>query len=238
MANPVISQTIESAAPAAHNFSMWCLFMGADIIVQAIIILLGGASIVSWAIIFSKTLQLRDLNNQAKSFEGQFWNLENMNDIEAYVSKRKNSYHGQLCLMGLREWRRLHDRPSEDFHKKLALFTERVMRVHTIYIRACVQRLQKKLVFLATVGSTAPFVGLFGTVWGIMHSFQSIAAMKNTSLVVVAPGIAEALFATALGLVAAIPAVMAYNRLSQSVNRYIGQLENFSDEIIDLLQQQ
>jgi len=212
------------------DVSIWGLFWNSDILVQGIMLMLVLVSIWSWTIIFAKWTQYRSLSKQTKKFEALFFSSVNLEEIAEKSRHNTSNPMGQLFLKTLHEWGALKTK-IQDPQECL----EKVDRLMTGAIRTTLEKLESNLGFLATVGSTAPFVGLFGTVWGIMHSFQSIAASKNTSLAVVAPGIAEALFATALGLVAAIPAVIAYNRLSTFCNAYASRLENFADELIVIL---
>ncbi len=212
------------------DVSAWGLFWNADIVVQAIMVMLLAASVWSWTIMFTKWAQYRSVAKETKRFEDIFFSSSNLDEIAEKARYNTSSPMVQLFLKTLHEWNALKSK-IQDPQECL----EKVDRLMTGSIRNSLEKLESHLGFLATVGSTATFVGLFGTVWGIMHSFQSIAASKNTSLAVVAPGIAEALFATALGLIVAIPAVVAYNRLSSFCNAYGSRLENFADELIVVL---
>lgn len=219
-------------ANTVHNIdvSIWGLFWNSDVIVQAIMLLLLGVSIWSWTIVFAKWSQYRLISKETKRFEDLFFSSTDLEEIAEKSRYNVSSPMVQLFLKTVHEWEALKSKIQEPQE-----CLEKVDRLMTGSIRNSLEKLESNLGFLATVGSTAPFVGLFGTVWGIMHSFQSIAASKNTSLAVVAPGIAEALFATALGLIAAIPAVIAYNKLSTFCNSYASRLENFADELIVIL---
>ena len=191
-------------------------------------------SIVTWAIIFDKILKLRGLRAHARAFEDSFWSG---GSIEELYDKVGTNPHDPMSLVfseAMREWRNSKDlaRKSEEVRASLRA---RIQQIMNLTIDREMERLEKNMSFLASVGSTAPFVGLFGTVWGIMDAFQSIAATKTTALSVVAPGIAEALFATALGLIAAIPAVVAYNKISHDLDRFAQSLEGFSAEFISIL---
>lgn len=219
----------------AHDMSMWGLFMQADPIVKAVMLALLMASVWSWAIILAKRSTLKKLNKKANIFEDSFWSGEPLDKIYQRV---KNSKHDPMLATfsaGMDEWQSgiAGGIPSKESLQ--AGIRQRVERAMSVAIGREINALERGMTFLASVGSTAPFIGLFGTVWGIMGSFSSIAASNNTSLAVVAPGISEALFATALGLVAAIPAVIAYNVFSTGLNRYADRLEAFTDEFNAIL---
>jgi biopolymer transport protein TolQ len=219
----------------ALDFSMWALFMQADWVVKAVIVMLLLASIWCWAIIFEKTLWLRRLNGQATEFEALFWSGGSLDDLYDRIGNRPKDPMSAVFAAAMQEWRRSGAKPGRGMRGNL---NERIERVMQISVTREVDRLERYMTFLASTGATAPFIGLFGTVWGIMHSFQAIALSKNTSLAVVAPGIAEALFATALGLLAAIPAVVAYNKLSKELDRYGGRLDAFAGEFSAILSRQ
>ncbi len=219
----------------AHDMSMWGLFIQADLIVKCVIIMLVMASVWSWSIIFQKKGLLSRLNKKANEFEDTFWSGEPLDKIYQRVRGQKHDPLLKTFAAGMEEW---HVGVASGVPSRESLqagLRQRVERAMTLTIGREVSRLERGMTFLASVGSTAPFIGLFGTVWGIMNSFSSIAATNNTSLAVVAPGIAEALFATALGLVAAIPAVVAYNVFSSALNRYADRLEAFADEFSAIL---
>ena len=221
-----------------HDLSVWALFLQADWIVKSVMILLMLASIWSWAIIFDKLLRLRRLREQARQFEEAFWSGGSLEDLYDRISNRPADPMSSIFVAAMREWRRSAAKgllASESLRENLQ---ERIERVMNITLGREIDQIERYMVFLASVGSAAPFVGLFGTVWGIMNSFAAIAGSKNTTLAVVAPGIAEALFATALGLVAAIPAVLAYNKLSGDINRYGNRLEAFAGEFDAILSRQ
>lgn len=222
----------------AHDLSVWGLFVQADIVVKLVMLLLIAASVWTWAIIFDKTLLLRRLRARAEQFEEAFWSGGSLDDLYDRMANRPGDPMAAIFVAAMREWRRFTSRGGAVKDIAVAGLQQRVERVMDITIGREMETLEKRMIFLASVGSAAPFVGLFGTVWGIMNSFTSIAASKNTSLAVVAPGIAEALFATALGLVAAIPAVIAYNKLSSDLGRYAERLEGFSGEFGAILSRQ
>ncbi|MFT5486264.1 MAG: biopolymer transport protein TolQ, partial [Alphaproteobacteria bacterium] len=190
-----------------------------------------------WAIIFEKIMRMRRLRRQASQFEESFWSGGSLDDLFDRIGSRPVDPMSAVFSSAMREWRRSTSRGGKDGDPHHSL-SERIDRVMQITLNRELEQLERYMTFLASVGSTAPFVGLFGTVWGIMNSFAAIAISKNTSLAVVAPGIAEALFATALGLVAAIPAVVAYNKLSTDINRYAGRLEAFAGEFGTILSRQ
>lgn len=218
-----------------HDLSMIGLFFQADPIVKIVMLLLIMASVWSWTIIFSKRSTLRKLNRKANVFEDSFWSGEPLDKIYQRVKNSKPDPLLATFSAGMEEWQAGVAGGVPHKESLQAGLRQRVERAMSVTIGREVNKLERGMTFLASVGSTAPFIGLFGTVWGIMNSFSSIAATNNTSLAVVAPGIAEALFATALGLVAAIPAVVAYNVFSTGLNRYADRLEAFTDEFSAIL---
>jgi biopolymer transport protein TolQ len=230
-------QSAALAGSVTHDLSILGLFLQADFIVKAVMIGLILASFWCWAIIFEKILRMRRLRRQAGQFEENFWSGGSLDDLFDRTGSRPVDPMSAVFSSAMREWRRSTSRSGRDSDDRQSL-SERIDRVMQITLNRELEQLERYMTFLASVGSTAPFVGLFGTVWGIMNSFSAIAVSKNTSLAVVAPGIAEALFATALGLVAAIPAVIAYNKLSTDINRYAGRLEAFAGEFGAILSRQ
>jgi biopolymer transport protein TolQ len=221
------------AAAQAHDLSMWGLFMAADWVVKLVMLTLFAASIWCWAIIFDKAIRIRRLNAQAEEFEDSFWSGGSLDTLYERIGKQPADPMAATFSAGMREWRHATDRGLGANTR--GTLQQRVERVMGVTIGREMMRVERYMPVLATVGSTAPFVGLFGTVWGIMNSFTSIASTNNTSLAVVAPGIAEALFATALGLVAAIPAVVAYNKFSNDLGRYSERLDSFAAEFSAIL---
>ena len=211
------------------DMSVYGLFMQADWVVKSIMILLMLASFWSWAIIFEKVLRLRSLKRSAQSFEDTFYDR---------VGAKPDDPMSSIFAAAMREWRRSVSKGLASSATARAALRQRIEQVMGVTIQREMEAIEKRLGFLATVGANATFVGLFGTVWGSMNSFGHIAQSKNTSLAVVAPGISEALFATAIGLVAAIPAAGAYNILSGQVQRYSHQLEAFAGEFITILSRQ
>jgi biopolymer transport protein TolQ len=235
-----IVTAVELGADAvAHGFSPWQLFVQADIVVKAVILLLAACSFWSWAIIFEKVTRYRRIARQAAEFENMFWSGGSLQQLYDNLQEQASHPMARLFESAMREWQRFSEGDSQRLDAaRLEGLHRRIAHAMDVTLDRELDQLQKYLGFLATVGSTAPFVGLFGTVWGIINSFQSIAVSKDTSLAVVAPGIAEALFATALGLVAAIPAVVAYNKLSGDLDRYSGRLESFGTEFRSLMSRQ
>ncbi|HAE49728.1 MAG: protein TolQ [Tistrella sp.] len=239
MEQEVVSQAALAGSVAAHDMSILSLVMNADIIVKAVMLMLVLASVWSWAIIFDKFRLMGRLKRRADDFENRFWSGGSLEELYDAISERADHPMAQVFAAAMGEWRRAKAKGTAltDATSRANL-RQRIQQVMEIALNREMAGLERNLGFLATVGSTAPFVGLFGTVWGIMNSFTSIAMTKNTTLAVVAPGIAEALFATAIGLVAAIPAVIFYNKLSSDVGRYGARLENFTGEFGALIARQ
>jgi biopolymer transport protein TolQ len=235
---PPAIDAVTLGGSAAVKMSVWHLFLSADWIVKAVMIGLLSASFWSWAIIFEKARRLRRLETEADEFEDTFWSGGSLEDLYDRIGNRPDGPMEGLFAAAMREWRRSTAKGLTATESMRMSLQQRIERVMNTTLAREMDGLEKRMIFLASVGSTAPFVGLFGTVWGIMNSFQAIAASKNTSLAVVAPGIAEALFATAIGLVAAIPAVIAYNKLSGDLNRYAGRLEAFINDFTAILSRQ
>ncbi|WP_404829694.1 protein TolQ [Stappia indica] len=214
--------------------SFFALFLQAHLVVKIVMVGLIGASVWCWAIIVDKWLLYARTKRQMSRFETVFWSGQSLEELYRTLSGRANHSMAALFIAAMREWKRSHEgaRPA------IASLRQRIDRVMDVTIAREAERLEARLLVLATVGSAAPFIGLFGTVWGIMTSFQAIAASKNTNLAVVAPGIAEALLATALGLLAAIPAVIAYNKLSADAGKLSARMEGFADEFSAILSRQ
>ena len=231
---PVVTEAVQ----AATDMSMWGLFMQADNIVKLVMVMLQLASFWCWAIIIDKVLRLRSLSAKADVFEEHFWSGGSLEELYDRISNRPTDPMAAIFVAAMREWRRAATKGNVDRAAVRVSLPQRIDKVMNVTLGRELEQVEARIGFLATVGSTAPFVGLFGTVWGIMNSFSHIAASKNTSLAVVAPGIAEALFATALGLVAAIPAVIAYNKISSDLDRYAKRLENFAGEFGAVLSRQ
>ncbi|MDB9936685.1 protein TolQ [Candidatus Pelagibacter sp.] len=208
------------------DFSLWSLFIRADFIVKSVILMLIGCSIYSWAIIIEKFRLFKKINLESEEFEEKFWKSKS---AETFYNSLPVNLDNPMALLFRDSMQTLLKA------KNKSNLNERMSSVLEVNIEKQIVTLEKGFTFLATVGSTAPFIGLFGTVWGIMNSFQSIAISRNTSLAIVAPGIAEALFATALGLLAAIPAVVAYNKYNNDSKKYSQKLENFSKRFLSII---
>jgi len=234
-----IVDSVQLAGSANTDLSIIGLFLAADPVVKTVIIGLILASVWTWAIIIDKILRLRRLKSRARAFEDSFWSGGSLEDLYDRIGSAPPDPMSAIFAAAMREWRRSAAKglvsKGEEVRASLRVRVEQIM---SLTIGREMEGLERNMSFLASVGSTAPFIGLFGTVWGIMDAFQSIAATKSTSLSVVAPGIAEALFATALGLIAAIPAVVAYNKISHDLDRFAQRLEAFSGEFISILSRQ
>ncbi len=234
----MVDPTVQAANLAATgDLTIWSLFIQADIVVKLVMIALLLASVWVWAIVFEKVTSLRRVNRAADGFEDRFWSGGSLDEL--YDQAGTKPAHPMAAVFGaaMSEWRRSAARAA-GADVALSGARDRVERSMTVTIQREMEGLERWMIFLASVGSTAPFIGLFGTVWGIMHSFAAIAAQHNTNLAVVAPGIAEALFATAIGLVAAIPAVLAYNKISTDLARFAARLEGFGTEFGAILSRQ
>jgi biopolymer transport protein TolQ len=233
------SRAVEAAeiggTVAAHDLSMIGLFMQADLVVKAVMLILIFASVWSWAIIFEKRRTLKVLNNRANKFEDSFWSGEPLDKLYQRVKKGKMDPLIKTFAAGMEEWQNGVAGGIPSTENVQASLKQRVERAMAVTINREMASLERGMTFLASIGSTATFIGLFGTVWGIMNSFSAIAGTQNTSLVVVAPGIAEALFATAVGLVAAIPAVLAYNIFTTGLARYADRLDAFTSDFAAIL---
>ena len=208
------------------DFSIIKLFVRADIIVKSVIIILIASSIYSWAVIFEKVRLFKKINLITEEFETKFWKSKSAESFYNNLPSGNNDPMANIFRNSMQVL--LKSKRSSNLEEKMSRMLE-------VSIEQQMEKIEKSYTFLATVGSTAPFIGLFGTVWGIMNSFQSIAISRNTSLAIVAPGIAEALFATALGLLAAIPAVIAYNKFSSDSKKYLQKLENFSKRFLSII---
>ena len=219
-----------SMAVESMDFSMLSLFLRADFVVKSVIIILILASLYSWTIIFAKLIRIRQLKNLEKEFEEIFWSGNSFEDLYETLNFNKHDPKSRIFCAAIAEWKKSKFDTLNDSPSNINSLKDRMQRSMTVTFNKESEIVEKNLTFLATAGSTAPFVGLFGTVWGIMNSFKSIAVAQNTNLSVVAPGIAEALFATALGLFVAIPAVVAYNKISSDLSKYFISLETFMDE--------
>ena len=229
------ADTVQSALPlVSSDVSLIALFMQAAWIVKAVMLGLLGCSVWVWAIAIDKILLYGRTKRAMDRFEQAFWSGQSLEELYRSLSAKPTHSMAALFVAAMREWKRSFEGQARSF----AGLQARIEKVMDVTIMREIDRLERRLLVLATVGSAGPFVGLFGTVWGIMNSFQSIAASKNTSLAVVAPGIAEALFATAIGLVAAIPATIFYNKFVSEVNKQAHRLEGFADEFSAILSRQ
>ena len=220
----ISTQAVGLASSA--DFSLMNLFLRADFVVKAVIVLLIACSIYSWAVIIEKLRLFKKIHQTTEEFETKFWNSKS---AESFYNNLPANIEDPMALVFKDAMQNLLKRKSKsDLNNRMTTLLE-------TGIEKQISKISKGFTFLATVGSTAPFIGLFGTVWGIMNSFQSIAISRNTSLAIVAPGIAEALFATALGLLAAIPAVVAYNKFNNDTIKYSQKLENFSKRFLTII---
>ena len=210
------------------DFSLIQLFLRADFIVKSVIVILIAASVYSWALIFEKYKLFKRINKSTTTFEEKFWKSRSAESFYNTLTNKEKDPVANIFQSAMVELIKTKSKSS-------SIQSARVSRVIEITADKEIKLIEKHFTFLATVGSTAPFIGLFGTVWGIMNSFQSIAISRNTSLAIVAPGIAEALFATALGLLAAIPAVVAYNKFNSDSKKYSARIENFSKRFLSII---
>jgi len=238
MENNVIDAVTLATAAQPHDLTLLGLFLRADIVVQAVMVGLILASVWCWSIIIDKYIRMRRLNSLANKFEDQFWSGQSIDQLYDAQGSHPKDPMSAVFVTAMREWRRAQAKGRGGDDTMRARLQDRIDRIMQITAVREMEIVEKNMTFLASTGSTAPFIGLFGTVWGIMNAFTAIAQTKNTTLAVVAPGIAEALFATALGLVAAIPAVVAYNKLSRDMDRYAGRLESFAGEFAAMMSRQ
>ncbi len=236
---PVETTPVEGPSTTAlGSISVVHMFLNADWIVKTVMILLLVASLWSWTIIINKWLAFGTLRRRAAKFEKIFWSGQSLDDIYQQFAARADHPMVAVFVAAMREWRRAFEGGATPRESALPGIKDRIDKAMGVTIMRETDALESQLGFLATVGSTAPFIGLFGTVWGIMNSFSAIAARHDTTLAVVAPGIAEALFATAMGLLAAIPAVIFYNRFVGEIGRYSTRLDAFTDEFSAILSRQ
>ena len=223
-------------AAVGNEFNLWDLFLMAGWVVKSVMIILVLASVWSWAVMFDKSLTFGRMRRKANKFEDLFWSGKPLDDLYRKMGDRQDHPMARVFAAAMEEWGR-----SKDAGRSEALVAgakDRIDKVLNVSVSRELEKAESNLGVLATIGSAAPFVGLFGTVWGIMNAFQAIAVTQDTNLAVVAPGIAEALFATALGLFAAIPAVVGYNRYSAALNSYAVRLQGFADEFSAILSRQ
>ena len=222
--------TTGDISSAVVDFSLLSLFLKADLVVKSVIIILIAASIYSWAVILEKLVKMKKLKQLENEFDEIFWSGNSFEDLFETFNYNQNDPKSKIFCSAISEWKKSNKNSDKTISSNVNSLKERMNRSMQVTFNKESEAIEKNLTFLATAGSTAPFIGLFGTVWGIMNSFQSIAIAQNTNLAVVAPGIAEALFATALGLFVAIPAVVAYNKITSDLSKYFISLESFIDE--------
>ncbi len=227
-------ETDTLAAAQQIDFSLLALFLRATFTVKIVMLVLIAASFWSWAIIIQKTLDMRRAREEARAFDADFWSGEPLDTVYDRIGHDPTGATARVFAAGMTEWQRSHRKDGG----LIAGTQARIERAMNVAIGREADELNRGLTFLATVGSIAPFVGLFGTVWGIKHAFEEIALQQSTNLAVVAPGIAEALLATGLGLLAAIPAVVFYNKLSGDADRLAARYEAFADEFSMILSRQ
>ena len=238
-ANDVVMQTMVQAGPqVAKHLSMWDLFWGADIIIKLVMAGLIVASVWSWTIIFHKVIRMHRLSGLADQFEEAFWSGGPLDELFNRLQNRYTDPMSAVFCAAMREWRRSISKGYTKAAGMRGTLEQRIERVMHVTIGREMDQLERHMGFLASLGANAVIIGLFGTVLGIMNAFENIATMQNTNLAVVAPGISEALFATAIGLIAAIPAAIAYNKLSSDLNRYANRLDAFVSEFSSIISRQ
>ena len=238
MDSNIINAVSVTGGAIATDFSVWALFMRADIIIKLVMILLFVASIWSWTIIIDKWLRVRRLEREARRFEESFWSGGSLDELYESFGAEPRDPMSAVFAAAMTEWRRSTERGLSTTMALRAGLQDRIERAMDVTLVREMERIERYMVFLASAGATAPFIGLFGTVWGIMNSFQAIVVAKDTSLAVIAPGLSEALFTTAMGLIVAIPAVAAYNKFSTDMNRYAQRLDGFAAEFTGILSRQ
>ena len=230
------TQTVNQVAEAAAQMSMWDLVWASDMITKLVMIGLIAASVWSWAIIFEKWGTLRQVKSQTNRFEEKFWSGGSLDRLYDNIGNKPNSPMAAMFVAAMREWKRTNILKSKtDRGLRGVSLQQRIEKAMTVSMEKELDALDTRMGFLASTGSVAPLVGLFGTVWGIINSFNAIGATQSNSLAAMAPGIAEALFTTAVGLIAAIPAVLAYNKITSDIDRFAKKLENFMAEFSSIL---
>ena len=230
------TQTLSDVVNTAQHLSMWDLIWSSDLVIKTIVIGLVAASIVSWSIIFEKVGTLRQVKNLSKSFEEKFWSGGSLDKLYDSIGNRPRDPISAMFVSAMKEWKRTNILKSKtDRGLRGVSLQQRIEKAMSVSMDKEIDSLDTRMGFLASTGSVSPFVGLFGTVWGIMNSFSAMGLNHSNSLSTIAPGIAEALFTTALGLVTAIPAVVAYNKISSDIDRYARRLENFMAEFGTIL---
>jgi biopolymer transport protein TolQ len=229
--------SLGSDANGNGGFNLVAMFLTSGLVVQAVMLLLLLASLWSWAIIFNKALAFSALKRKATKFEKLFWSGQSLDDLYQQIAPKTDHPMAAVFIAALREWRRAFENGNPRESQVVGV-KERIDKAMNVTILRETDGIERQLGFLATVGSVSPFIGLFGTVWGIMNAFNAIAARHDTTLAVVAPGIAEALFTTAMGLLAAVPAVIFYNRFVNEIGRYVNRLDAFGEEFSAILSRQ
>ena len=238
MESNIVEAVTVAGGVGIADFSVWGLFQRSDLVIKITMIILFVASFWSWTIIIDKWLKLRRLAGDAEKFEENFWSGGSLDELYERLGTRPGDPMAAVFAAAMFEWRRSSSRGLSTTDELRSNLRERIERVMEVSLTREMERIERYMVFLASAGATAPFIGLFGTVWGIMNSFQAIAVAKDTNLAVVAPGLAEALFTTAMGLIVAIPAVAAYNKFSTDMSRYSQRLEGFAAEFSAILSRQ
>lgn len=218
-----------------HSISMMGMFQDSDLFMKILILGLLLASIWCWAIIFDKLIMLKKLRERMKYFEDNFWHARSLSDFEKTLPKKPKEPLAQIFINAYQEWKHLISEKAKNSAIKVE---ERLEKVMQITIDRQIEKMETRMIFLASTGSVAPLLGLFGTVWGIMDAFNAIGATQSTNIAAVAPGVAEALFTTAVGLIAAIPAVIAYNKIMHDIDRVAGRMETFANELTTILSAQ
>ena len=238
MESNIIETVAVTGVADIADFSVWALFLRADFVIKMVMVVLFVASFWSWTIIIDKWLRVRRLEREARRFEESFWSGGSLDELYESYGARPGDPMSAVFAAAMLEWRRSTERGLSTTAALRTNLQDRIERVMDVTLGREMERLERYMVFLASAGATAPFIGLFGTVWGIMNSFQAIALAKDTSIAVIAPGMSEALFTTAMGLIVAIPAVAAYNKFSTDMNRYAQRLDGFAAEFTAILSRQ
>jgi biopolymer transport protein TolQ len=238
MESNIVETVAITGGTGIADFSVWGLFLRSDVVIKIVMVILFVASFWSWTIIIDKWIKIRRLSSDASRFEENFWSGGSLDELYERLGQRPSDPMAAVFAAAMSEWRRSSSRGLASTDVLRANMRERIERVMEVSLTREMERIERYMVFLASAGATAPFIGLFGTVWGIMNSFQAIAVAKDTNLAVVAPGLAEALFTTAMGLIVAIPAVAAYNKFSADMQRYAQRLEGFAAEFSAILSRQ
>ena len=238
MESNIVETIAVTGGAGIADFSVYGLFLRSDVVIKLVMIILFVASFWSWTIIIDKWIKLRRLSGDAARFEENFWSGGSLEELYERLGNKPSDPMAAVFAAAMSEWRRSSSRGLTSTDALRANLQERIERVMEVSLTREMERIERYMVFLASAGATAPFIGLFGTVWGIMNSFQAIAVAKDTNLAVVAPGLAEALFTTAMGLIVAIPAVAAYNKFSSDMSRYSQRLEGFAAEFSAILSRQ